>query len=92
MGECSSPLFHKVKVRNEMIIQYEHHGNTVAVREDLKGKHREHCLCYSCGLFIPEDRSANCKTANALYALCCLTGCTTPVWECPEFEENEVLT
>lgn len=64
---------------------YGHHGVPVAVQSDLKGRHREHCLCYKCGRFKPEDRQANCPTASLLYALCVRLGMTTPVWECPEF-------
>jgi hypothetical protein len=36
------------------------HGNVVNVRRDLKGKHRDHCLCWSCGLFDPEHRCNIC--------------------------------
>jgi len=28
-----------------MIEQYVHHGAAVSVRSDLKGEHREYCLC-----------------------------------------------
>ena len=35
-------------------VQYNHHGIDVVVREDLKGTHREHCLCHApCGKFEP---------------------------------------
>lgn len=67
------------------IVQYEHHGTRVSVRQDLKGKHREHCLCYQCENFKPEDRENNCKVANLLFAFCQALGMTTPVWECPFF-------
>ena len=67
--------------------QYDHHGWNVWVEKDLKGTHREHCLCYQCGNFKPEEREKNCKIANMLYAMCVLTGITTPVFECPEFVE-----
>jgi hypothetical protein len=30
--------------RRTMIIKYKHHGREVFVQEELKGKHREHCL------------------------------------------------
>ncbi len=68
------------------IERYNHHGTEVAVQSDLKGKHREHCLCFQCGKFKPEDRENNCKRANLLYAFCCAFGMTTPVYECGEFE------
>ena len=69
-----------------MIIKYNHHGVKVSVREDLKGKHREHCLCYSCKLFKPEDREANCQIANLLFEFDKLHNITTPVWECKKFK------
>ncbi len=67
------------------IEKYEHHGAEVAVRSDLKGKHREHCLCFRCAAFKPESRGESCPIANALYAFCVLTDLVTPVWECPAF-------
>lgn len=66
---------------------YTHHDRPVWVRSDLKGKHREHCLCWSCSRFHPDDRANNCPIANALYAFDVFTGTVTPVWECPKFEE-----
>ena len=69
------------------IIKYKHHGVRVSVDEWLKGKHREHCLCYRCSFFIPEDRDKNCNIANLLYEFDVVHGCTTPVWECKKFRE-----
>ena len=69
------------------IAWYEHHGTTVAVRADLKGKHREHCLCHRCLRLDTEHRATNCPIANLLYAVCCLADVVTPVWECPLFQE-----
>jgi len=73
------------------VINYKHHGNMVAVDEDLKGLHREHCLCHRCKrLKIPRGRWAwlirwfiNCPRANILYTFCVLFKMTTPVFECP---------
>ena len=72
------------------IIKYFHHGPGVpiSVDSDLKGKHREHCLCWQCGLFYPEDREKNCPIASTLYALNVLLNIVTPVWECPEFVQD----
>ena len=70
--------------------QYNHHGNVVWVRSRLKGKHRENCLCHSCAKLNIEDREKNCPRANLLYALCVLLNMTTPVFECPEFEESAI--
>jgi hypothetical protein len=67
------------------IIRYEHHGIWVCADEELVGTHREHCLCFRCKKLNLKDRQQNCPIANMLYALCVLTGLTTPVFECPEF-------
>lgn len=61
------------------IEKYVHHGREVAVCSELRGKHREHCLCYACGAFYAEPK---CPIASALYAFDCTHGVTTPVWEC----------
>jgi hypothetical protein len=68
------------------INEYEHHGNLVKVREDLKGLHREYCLCWRCAKFFPENREENCIIADMIYTLCVIEKLVLPVWECPEFE------
>ena len=65
--------------------EYMHHGKFVSVRRGLKGKHREHCLCWECGDFFPDDRDINCPIANLVYALCVAENLVLPVWECPNF-------
>lgn len=70
------------------IISYIHHDTLVFVDEELKGRHRLHCLCWQgCKKFTPENRETNCKIANLVFALCQVAGLVLPVWECPEFEE-----
>jgi len=69
------------------IVRYLHHGRQVAVKKNLKGKHRRHCLCFQCNRFDPDDRDENCPIANMLYRFDVLTGCVTPVYECPEFQD-----
>lgn len=71
-----------------MIEWYVHWKNCppVAVQEDLKGLHRNHCLCWKCGNFTPENRDLNCPIANLVYAVCVAENLTLPVWECPKFE------
>jgi hypothetical protein len=71
------------------IAGYLHHKNYVYVREDLKGRHRGHCLCWRCGSFFPDDREKNCKIANMVFALDRALKLVTPVWECPDFREKE---
>jgi hypothetical protein len=63
---------------------YEHHGESMVVRKDLIGQHRDYCLCYSCKKFLPQDRENNCKIANLLFALDQHANIVTPVWECAE--------
>jgi len=70
---------------NQLYERYEHHGNIVWVRRDLKGKHREYCLCHSCGRFKP-DTEENCVTANLIFAICKECDVVLPVWECPFFK------
>ena len=67
------------------VVKYKHHGHVVFVRRDLKGKHREHCLCFNCAAFNPGLPEKNCPTANLLYAVCIALNVTTPVWECPHY-------
>jgi hypothetical protein len=66
--------------------RYSHHGNMVWVRSDLKGKHREHCLCFECKRFNAEYPENKCRLADHLYTFCRLTGCVTPMYECQMFE------
>ena len=66
--------------------QYEHHGEIVWVRKDLRGKHREHCLCFKCENFKPGTKE-NCTAAKLVYSLCRSCDLVTPVWECPRFVE-----
>lgn len=73
-----------------MFEKYSHHGNDVFVRSDLKGKHRQYCLCFKCKRLNISNRDNNCRIANTLYAIDVAFNITTPVWECGEFEEIQV--
>lgn len=64
------------------IIQYRHHEWYVWVDEDLKGKHQEHCLCFRCNMFAP-NQNHNCGIAERNFKLCQEFGLTLPVFECP---------
>jgi hypothetical protein len=68
--------------------QYEHFGKSVWVRKKLRGKHRKHCLCFSCSKFKPGMPETNCHIANLNYALCLQCNLVTPVYECIEFSEK----
>jgi len=70
------------------IEKYAHHGTEVSVQSDLKGKHREHCLCFQgCVNFKPGSPD-NCKIAAAVFKNCVEFNIVTPVWECPEFAKS----
>ncbi len=71
------------------VIRYKHHGKKVWVREDLKGKHREHCLCFKCKRFDEHNPSESCALANMIYAMCVKYNLVLPVWECMVFEGKE---
>lgn len=68
--------------------QYVHHHVVVWVRKDLKGKHRDHCLCYSCEKFKP-NQETNCGVAQENYKLCKIYNLTLPIYECPRFREGQ---
>jgi hypothetical protein len=73
---------------DEKFVQYEHHGKIVWVFSELKGLHRQHCLCHFCEKFNPGIPEENCLLANLNFAVCLQTGMLLPVYECPEFVEN----
>ena len=70
------------------IVQHIHHGRLVSVYEHLKGKHRDHCLCYACTKFNPGCEN-NCPIAQKLYQFDVEHDLVTPVWECPEYTGQE---
>jgi len=72
-----------------MVEKYDHHGTTVSVQSHLKGKHREHCLCFlGCAHFKP-NASDNCPLAQELFEYDVRNNMTTPVWECPKYESTQ---
>jgi len=72
-----------------MIEKYIHYGRAVYVKSELKGKHKEMCLCHCCNNFKPLDRERNCLIANTLYELDVLYNLVTPVFECPSWVDKE---
>lgn len=79
-----------IKKMLSQITWYEHQWKDksaiVAVREVMKGDHREFCLChYPCARFHPDDPNNQCPRAHELYQYCKLNDMVTPVWECPDF-------
>lgn len=70
------------------VTKYIHHEREVSVMTHAKGLHRENCLCWNeCKFFFPNE-PRNCPIAETIYALNKLTGITTPVWECPKYEQD----
>ncbi len=74
---------------NKIFEKYKHHGNEVFVRKDLKGKHRDFCLCFRCKNFNIDVREENCYIANIIYDTCVKYKLVLPVWECPVFEKKK---
>lgn len=77
------------------IIQYEHKYTDgakalVYVQDELKGKHREHCLCHQHCIRFRPGCSNHCEIALALYAVCVKFSVTTPVYECPLYEDERL--
>jgi hypothetical protein len=70
------------------LVRYQHHGASMVVRADLRGRHREHCLCYGCGKFDPTGKN-NCPIAQAVFDNCVKHTIVSPVWECKEFQRND---
>jgi hypothetical protein len=68
--------------------QYVHHDAEVWVRDDLKGRHKQHCLCHACDQFHPGQED-NCWIAQSLYLTDVEFSIVTPVWECPEFKVKQ---
>ena len=75
-------------VKDTLIIDYKHHGVKVCVMSHLKGRHREHCLCFAeCKHFKP-NAPDNCEIAQMNYDNCVKFGVTLPVWECSKYDPH----
>lgn len=72
----------------KIITIYEHHGKMVHVFAELVGRHRDHCLCYKCGLFKPNQEN-NCPIAEAVASISKDCHLVLPVWECPSVLQGE---
>ena len=72
--------------KSTMIEKYNHHGTEVSVQSHLRGRHREHCLCFQDCKFFKPATDDNCEIAQANYELCVKYGTTQPMWECPKYE------
>lgn len=68
--------------------RYEHHGVEVETFAETKGRHREYCLCHNhCKHFKP-GQPDNCPIAELVFRVDVLCNLTTPVIECPKYEEK----
>ncbi len=70
------------------IVTYRRFGVDVHVMGHLKGRHAEHCLCWTCVVFNPDTPEKNCPIAQELFEFDKRHHVTTPVWECPKFEKK----
>lgn len=70
----------------EWYLHHKHTREKVAVQKDLKGCHRRFCLCWMCKIGPAGTRS--CDIARQLFELCKDNNLVTPVWECPQFQDE----
>ena len=66
------------------IVKYDRFGHEIYGFEEMKGRNREHCMCYYCHQFHPKEET-NCPIAQGLYDYDRQHNVTTPVFECGEF-------
>ena len=52
---CKGDDYIMITTKKGVCVWYEHHGKQVCVREDLKGKHVDYCLCWTCRWFCPSQ-------------------------------------
>jgi hypothetical protein len=71
-----------------MIEKYIHHGTEVSVISEVKGKHREHCLCFQDCKYFKPNTIENCEIAQTNFNLCLKYDLVTPVYECAKYEKN----
>ena len=69
-----------------MYEQYEKNGQSVWVRQDLKGRQKEFCMCWDCNSFKPEAADKGCLIIRDVLALASQKAIVLPVWECPKFQ------
>ena len=71
------------------IERYIHFNTVVSVQSHLKGKHKDHCLCWQNCLFFKPSEADNCPLAQELYEYDVKYNMVTPVWECAKYEESK---
>ena len=68
-----------------MIEKHEHYGNAVWFQSHLKGKHREHSLCFQGCLNFQPGPVGQCKIVVAVNENSLRFGISTPIYACPKF-------
>ena len=59
------------------------------VRKDLKGRQKEHCMCWNCRKFMPETDHKGCSIIREVLKLASINNIVLPVWECAVFDERK---
>ncbi|MFH0754539.1 MAG: hypothetical protein V2A70_08240 [Candidatus Omnitrophota bacterium] len=71
-----------------MYKKVERNGTERWVREDLKDRQKEFCMCWDCHSFRPQDQDKGCPVIKAVLDLAAAKNVVLPVWECPMFQEK----
>jgi hypothetical protein len=68
-----------------MYESYEKSGRAVWVRQDLKNRQKEFCMCWECWRFKPQAEDKGCEIIKDVLNLAAQKTIVLPVWECPSF-------
>lgn len=71
------------------IIRYKNNMSSVAVDEDLQGKHKDYSLCYRCSRLDLSDPEKNCRFFEIYNSVNKALSMVTAVWECACFIERK---
>jgi hypothetical protein len=69
-----------------MYEKYDKNDTSVWVRNDLKNRQKEFCMCWDCAQFQPETEHKGCPIIHAVLTLAVEKKIVLPVWECPSFQ------
>ena len=73
-----------------MYEQYEKNAKKVWVRQDLKNRQKEFCMCWDCQKFKPETADKGCSIIKDVLDLAVRKSIVLPVWECPFFQSSSI--
>ncbi len=68
-----------------MYESHERNGVQSWVRNDLKNRQKEYCMCWDCSLFKPDQADKGCLKIKKVLDLAQENQQVLPVWECPDF-------